>query len=406
MVDPAGLARAFEAAFGRAPRVYRAPGRVNLIGEHTDYNDGFVMPMALDRSTWVAAAPRDDRRLVVRSQEYSETVTLDLGTQSSQSSPSQTNSAGFAGLAFKPVWSDYVLGVATLLESPGADMLIASDVPIGAGLSSSAALEVACGFALADLSGLALDLDALARAAQRAEHEFAGTRCGIMDQMIACHGRAGHVLQLDTRTLERVHVPLPSRLRVVVCNTIVAHQLASAEYNARRADCEAGVRALSARFPEVRALRDATLDRLDAIIGDVAPYVWRRCRHVITENGRVLLAATALRQSDDAAFGALMAASHASLRDDYEVSCPELDVMTAIVSDLDGVFGARMTGGGFGGCTVALVDAAAADDRFRETIRDRYQANTGIRPDVWICAAGSGVEEVTEGAVYTQKISH
>ena len=383
MVDPAGLARAFEAAFGRAPRVYRAPGRVNLIGEHTDYNDGFVMPMALDRSTWVAAAPRDDRRLVVRSQEYGETVTCDLRTQSPQRAQSQTVSADSGASAFTSVhWSDYVRGIATCIDADGADMLIASDVPIGAGLSSSAALEVACGFALADLSGLALDLDALARAAQRAEHEFAGTRCGIMDQMIACHGRAGHVLQLDTRTLERIHVPLPSRLRVVVCNTMVAHQLASAEYNARRADCEAGVRALSARFPEVRALRDATLDRLDAIIGDVAPRVWRRCRHVITENDRVLLAATALRQSDDAAFGALMAASHASLRDDYEVSCPELDVMTAIVSDLDGVFGARMTGGGFGGCAVALVDAAAADDRFRETIEDRYQANTGIRPDV------------------------
>jgi galactokinase len=392
VIDPVGHVRAFEAAFGRAPRLYRAPGRVNLIGEHTDYNDGFVMPMALDRSTWVAAAPRNDRRLVVRSREYDETITVGLGTQSPQRSQSH--------------WSDYVRGVATLLESPGADMLIASDVPIGAGLSSSAALEVACGFALADLSGLALDLDTLARTAQRAEHEFAGTQCGIMDQMIACHGRAGHVLQLDTRTLERVYVPLPSRLRVVVCNTMVAHELASAEYNARRADCEAGVRALSARFPEVRALRDATLGRLDAIRGDVPPHVWRRCRHVITENDRVVQAAAALRQSDDAAFGALMAASHASLRDDYEVRCPELDVMTAIVSDLDGVFGARMTGGGFGGCAIALVDAAAADDRFRETIQDRYQANTGIRPDVWICAPGSGVEEVAESAVDTQKISH
>ena len=408
MVEPAGLARAFEAAFGRAPRVYRAPGRVNLIGEHTDYNDGFVMPMALDRSTWVAAAPRGDRRLVVRSQEYGETVTLDLGTQSPQSSQSQANVAGSAGVAFNGGvhWSDYVRGVATLIESAGADMLIASDVPIGAGLSSSAALEVACGFALAELSGRALDLDTLARTAQRAEHEFAGTRCGIMDQMIACHGRAGHVLQLDTRTLARVYLPLPSRLRVVVCNTMVAHELASAEYNARRADCETGVRALAARFPGVRALRDATLEKLDAVRGDVPPQVWRRCRHVITENDRVVSAAAALRQGDDAVFGALMAASHASLRDDYEVSCPELDVMTAIVSDLGGVFGARMTGGGFGGCAVALVDAAAADDRFRETIQGRYQANTGIRPDVWVCAAGSGVEEVIESAVDTQTISH
>jgi galactokinase len=394
VVDPDGLARAFEAAFGRAPRLYRAPGRVNLIGEHTDYNDGFVMPMALDRSTWVAAAPRDDGRFVVKSQQYNETVTFDLGTQSPLRAQSQTLSADSAVSAFESVhWSDYVRGIAMCVGSGGADMLIASDVPIGAGLSSSAALEVACGFALVDLSGGAVDLDTLALAAQRAEHEFAGTRCGIMDQMIACYGRAGHVLQLDTRTLERIHVPLPARLRVVVCNTMVAHELASAEYNARRADCEAGVRALSARFPDVRALRDATLERLDAIRGEVPPHVWRRCRHVITENDRVTRAAAALKLGDDAGFGALMAASHASLRDDYEVSCPELDVMTAIVSDLDGVFGSRMTGGGFGGCAVALVESAAADDRFRETIQDRYQANTGIRPDVWICAPGDGVQE-------------
>src|SRR5205814_7619268 len=178
--------------------------------------------------------------------------------------------------------------------------------------------------------------------------------------------------RLDTRTLRRVYVPLPSAVRVVVCNTMVTHALASAEYNARRADCEAGVQALSARFPGIRALRDATLDGLDAIRGDVSEPVWRHCHHVITENDRVVRAADALNRSDYAAFGALMAASHASLRDDYEVSCPELDAMADLAAELDGVFGARMTGGGFGGCVVALVEARTADDRFRDTIQQRY----------------------------------
>jgi galactokinase len=403
VVDADGIARAFAAVFGRAPRVYRAPGRVNLIGEHTDYNDGFVMPMALDRSTWVAAAARDDRRIVVRSRECDETVTIDLDHGRPEGlhkrSSRRESRAGLQACH----WADYVRGVATLLESPGADMLIASDVPIGAGLSSSAALEVACGLALSDLAGIVPDLDALARVAQRAEHEYAGTLCGIMDQMIACHGRAGHVMRLDTRTLECLHLPLPSSVRVVVCNTMVAHELASAEYNARRADCEAGVRALAARFPEIRALRDATLDQLDAITGDVTAQVWRRCRHVITENDRVVRAAAALTRSDYVAFGALMGASHASLRDDYEVSCPELDCMAGIAADVDGVFGARLTGGGFGGCAIALVDASAADARLRETIQQRYFASTGIRADVWICGAGSGVEKIAEGPENTER---
>jgi galactokinase len=378
---------------------------VNLIGEHTDYNDGLVMPMALDQSTWIAAAPRKDRKIVVRSEAYNETCTIDLDRGRAEDADCERSSH----------WAEYVRGVATILDGGGldaavgdgrirgADMLIASDVPIGAGLSSSAALEVACGFALADLAGIEPELDALARVAQRAEHDFVGTRCGIMDQMIACHGRAGQVLCLDTRTLESVYLPLPPSLRVVVCNTMVAHELASAEYNARRNDCERGVRALSTRFPEIHALRDATLDQLDAIGDDVTPQVRRRCRHVITETERVVRAAAALRRNDYAGFGALMAASHASLRDDYEVSCPELDRMAGIASDLEGVFGARMTGGGFGGCAIALVDARAADSRFRETIRERYQASTGIRADVWICGAGDGVEKVTEGSEHTEK---
>ena len=387
-IDPGELAGAFRARFGRDAHVYRAPGRVNLIGEHTDYNDGFVLPIALDRYTWVAAAPRADRTIVVHSREYDETVRVELGTQSTQSPQRH--------------WSDYVRGIATILDRvhepdavhqtgvTGADLLIASDVPIGAGLSSSAALEVACGYALSDLSGRTLDLDRLARAAQRAEHEFAGTRCGIMDQMIACHGREGAALLLDTRSLACRWVPVAPAVRVVICNTMVRHELASSEYNARRADCEAGVAELARTASSIRALRDVTLEQLDAARARMPERVHRRCRHVITENARVEAAADALAAGDFHRFGVLMDASHASLREDFEVSCPELDTMVEILRTLGGVYGARMTGGGFGGCAVALVDATGEASARQEAAR-RYRAATGIEPDVWVTTAGSGV---------------
>ena len=394
MIDPTDLAAEFEAHFGRTPRLYRAPGRVNLIGEHTDYNDGFVMPMALDRSTWVAAAPGNDRAIVVRSREYAQTVTLTIGDQPASR---EGNTSGH--------WSDYVRGVASVLGASGADLLVATDVPIGAGLASSAALEVAIGYALLNLANAPapgeagarenIDLTALALACQRAEHAYAGTRCGVMDQMIACHGRADHALMLDTRTLQCRWLPLPARVRVVVCNTMVTHQLAAGEYNARRADCEAGVRALGQQFPRIRALRDATMAQLSAIAPAISDRIVRRCRHVISENARVEQAARALTANDFVSVGGLMRESHVSLRDDYEVSCAELNTMVAIAGRIDGVYGARMTGGGFGGCAIALADAAAAAGAAHEIAR-RYEHETRVRPDIWICAAGPGVgkEEV------------
>ncbi|PYQ95564.1 MAG: galactokinase [Acidobacteria bacterium] len=368
VIDPTDLAAEFEAHFGRTPRLYRAPGRVNLIGEHTDYNDGFVMPIALDRSTWVAAAPGNDRAIVVRSREYAQTVTLTIGDQPESR---EGNTSGH--------WSDYVRGVASVLGTSGADLLVATDVPIGAGLASSAALEVAIGYALLDLANAPapgeagaredIDLTALALACQRAEHAYAGTRCGVMDQMIACHGRADHALMLDTRTLQCRWLPLPARVRVVVCNTMVTHQLAAGEYNARRADCEAGVRALGQQFPRIRALRDATMEQLGAIAPAISDRIVRRCRHVISENARVEQAARALTANDFVSVGGLMRESHVSLRDDYEVSCAELNTMVAIAGRIDGVYGARMTGGGFGGCAIALADAAAAEGAAHEIAR-------------------------------------
>jgi galactokinase len=373
----------FAVVRGRPGRLFRAPGRVNLIGEHTDYNDGFVMPVAIDRATWVAAAPRSDRLLVVTSDRVSGAARLDLDRLGDRTTGD---------------WTNYVAGVAAVLDRQtrlaGADLAIHSDVPIGAGLSSSAALEVACAYALLTLASREIDLTAVAQACQLAEHEFVGTRCGIMDQFIACHGRAGSALMLDTRSLDPKWLPLAPDLRILACNTMVSHQLASAGYNERRADCETGVRLLAPRFPNIRALRDVTPGQLEEAVDLLPERVYRRCRHVVLENARVLNAAAALEAGDAPRFGRLMYESHESLRRDHEVSSRELDIMVDAASDLAGVYGARMTGGGFGGCTVALVDAARADEIAGE-IRQRYEAATGLRPDVWICAAGDGVGEWT-----------
>jgi galactokinase len=359
---------------------YRAPGRVNLIGEHTDYNDGFVMPVAIDRGTTVTMVPRADRALVVRSAAYPDVVTIDLDRP---------------GGGPQGTWSDYVRGVAAVLERRGwrlngADLTIASDVPIGAGLSSSAALEVAVGYGLLDLAGHAIDRTALARACQEAEHEFAGTRCGLMDQFIACHGRAGHALMLDTRSLDAAWLPLPAGIAVIVCNTMTKHALATDGYNERRADCEAGARALAIRIPRIRALRDVTPGELAANQDALPERVYRRCRHVVTENARVEAAAAALAAGDLDAFGGLMRASHDSMRDDFEISTRELDLMVDAAMEADGTIGARMTGGGFGGCTVNLVRAERAA-AFETHVRTRFEAATGRVPEIYTCTASDGV---------------
>jgi galactokinase len=379
VTDPALLSADFQRTFGRAPRVFRAPGRINLIGEHTDYNDGFVMPVALERATWVAAAPRSDRLVLARSSQASGDAIVDLDEPHD----------GRTGQ-----WSDYVAGVAAVLSRSarltGADLLIRSDVPVGAGLSSSAALEVAVGYALLTISDEAVDLTSLARACQQAEHEFVGTRCGMMDQFIACHAHEGSALLLDTRSLAAEWRPLPADVSVLACNTMVTHRLAAAEYNTRREDCEAGVRLLAQRFPHVVALRDVTAADLESAADLLPERVFRRCRHVVLENARVLEAGESLHAGDLRRFGRLMQASHESLRTDYEVSCDELDVMVRVAASIPGVYGARMTGGGFGGCVVALVDSSVAAG-VSTRIRDGYLAETGLHPDVWVSAAGRGV---------------
>ena len=370
-------------SLGGQSRVFRAPGRVNLIGEHTDYNDGFVMPAAIDFSTWVTISPRDDRVVSVYSENFHEHVNFDLDDPA---------------LRPRRHWSDYVKGVAVTLERSGyrmrgAQLHIRGDVPLGSGLSSSAAIEVATGLALLENSGFAIDRAELAQLCQRAENEFVGMRCGIMDQFISCHGQKGKALLLDCRSRDYRLLPLNDETRLAICNTMVKHELAGGEYNKRRAECEEGVGHLAQRLPDVRALRDVTMADLESHRFDLPELVYRRCRHVISENARVVKAATALERSDLSDFGRLMDESHRSLRDDYEVSCDELDVMVKLARTVPGVFGARMMGGGFGGCTINLV-ASEGVGEFKRTVAEGYQEATGLAPEIYICNAADGAEEI------------
>jgi len=378
------LPKKFFNRYGRPARLFRAPGRVNLIGEHTDYNDGFVMPAAIDFSTWVAVAPRDDRKLVVYSENVAEGAEFDLNAASPQP---------------RHQWSDYVFGVAVMLEQAGynlrgADLLIFGNVPLGAGLSSSASIEVATGLALLENSGLAIDRVELAKLGQRSENAFVGMRCGIMDQFISCCGHIDRALWLDCRSLDYRLLPLPSGVSLAICNTMVRHELASGEYNQRRAECEAGVSSLARDLPDVRALRDVTLADLELYGRHLPETILKRCRHVVSENERVMEAAGALDRGDPAAFGRFMAESHRSLRDDYAVSCTELDLMVDIASQVKGVFGARMTGGGFGGCTINLVQTEHVEE-FKRAVAEKYELATGRAPEIYVTSAAQGAAEVT-----------
>ena len=382
-MDKKQISKKFMQHFTGEPRVFQAPGRVNLIGEHTDYNDGFVFPMAIEFYTTVAVAPTHDRKLYIRSMNMDELIAVDLNDNKKR----------------RNHWSDYVAGMASVLEGeglklPGASMLIDSDVPVGAGLSSSAALETAAGLALLSTVNVELESEKLALFGQKAENEFVGMNCGIMDQFISVHGKADHALFLDCRTLDYELVPLKAdKVRIVICNTMVKHELGSSEYNKRRAECEKGVQIMSADFPDIRALRDVSLEQFNSVADKLPEVVRRRCRHVISEDERTQASIASLNAGDVAEFGRLMNASHDSLRDDYEVSCKELDVLVDIARSQDGVFGARMTGGGFGGCTVNLV-AAEAVDVFVDAVSSQYQQKTGLTPDVYISVASEGAHEL------------
>jgi len=381
--EVAQLSEKFVRLYGTEGRFLQAPGRVNLIGEHTDYNDGFVMPVAIPLRTAVGIAPRTDQRLVLFSQNYEEKVEFDL-----ENLPDEP----------RRHWSDYVVGVAgKLLERGirlrGANLLIDGNVPQGAGLSSSASLEVSSCQAFLELSGIALAGAEMARLCQSAENDFVGARCGIMDQFVSVHGRKNHALLLDCRSLSYQHQPVPQEVHLVICNTMVRHSLAGSEYNERRRECEAGAEFFATKLSGVKALRDVSREDFEKYGGELPESVRKRCRHVITENGRVLEAAAALVRYDAKHFGQLMKQSHASLRDDFEVSCRELDVMAELAGRIEGVYGSRMTGGGFGGCTVNLVRSDRVEE-FSSKVAQGYEGATGKKPEIYVCTAADGVSDL------------
>ena len=357
---------------GGAICVSRAPGRVNLIGEHTDYNEGFVMPGAIALDTYAACSTNDSCHLSVRSLQQAESVRFPLNDP--EPKPRRD-------------WTDYVRGVLIELlrmgyAIGGADLLIDGRVPMNAGLSSSAALEVASALALLHATGSTLGAGDLARLCQWAENNFVGARCGIMDQFCSVSGTTGHAILLDCRSLQAKCVPVPQSLQIVTCNTMVKHSIAAGEYNQRRAECEECVKYFKSEQLHINSLRDLSERDLERHGSGLPEVLFRRCRHVITENSRVLRAADALESNDLETVATLMYESHASLRDDYEVSCAELDLMVDLAKNLPGVHGSRMTGGGFGGCTVSLVEGRAVEE-FKNEMAGRYERARGIRPEIY-----------------------
>ena len=390
-------AQKFEEIFG-GPSTFTAsaPGRVNLIGEHTDYNDGYVFPVAIDKYLNIAARQRSDRYVRLHALDVKDSYEFNL------SSPPSTEQA--------PAWSHYLLGVASLLQASGKkisgiDAVITGDVPIGAGLSSSAALSVSAALtfltASSETSSLEnpskpkIDNKELAALCQQVEHEFAGVNCGIMDQTISLLGREDQALFLDCRSLEHEHIPLNLKAHhIAICNTKVKRELAASEYNKRRAECERGVDILKQWLPGISSLRDISLADFKKYEDELPALTQKRCRYVIEENARVLDAVFALKTRTDESlgqFGRLMNASHKGLRDDYEVSCVELDLLTDLARSIEGVIGSRMTGAGFGGCTVSIVHEDALET-FRTLVTKEYHKQTGIEPEIYLCNVSGGAQ--------------
>jgi galactokinase len=392
MMSPSQLAALHLGSFSIPPQLFAAPGRVNLIGEHTDYCDGFVMPAAIDFSTIVAISPRTDGRIVAHSVNFNEHI--------DESIPELLDD-GFASLRAgrKVHWSDYPAGVLWALREHGVpiangfSLTIAGDVPLGAGLSSSASVEVATAFAVLGATSFDMPLPQIAQLCRRAENVFVGANVGIMDQFVSCCGAQDAAVMIDCRSLQYTLAPIPPEVRIVICNSMVNHSNAGGEYNTRRAEIEEGTAILHSHRPEIKALRDATVEDLAQWGNEMKPNVLRRCRHIITEDTRVLAAVTAFRNSDLTRFGELMAEAHASFRDDFEASCPEIDILVELAVKQPGCYGARITGGGFGGCTVNLV-AVDHVPAFVDAMRAGYLAATSITAEIYTSRASAGAHEI------------
>lgn len=370
----------FESIYGASPSIIaRAPGRVNLIGEHTDYNDGFVLPMAIDRAMWIALRPRDDGKVMLHSLDLDEVGEFDLNEPLVKD--------GEEG------WFEYVRGVAWALIEEGRELcgwegVMSGDVPIGSGLSSSAALQMVIARAFATVSDLEWDNATMALMVQRVENQWMGVNTGIMDQMISASGEAGSALLIDCRSLETMLVPLPSATKVVILDTTVQRGLVDSKYNERRSQCKE-----AAAYFGKSALRDVSLEEFIKVSPELAPLTRKRARHIVTEDTRTLQAVEAMRAGDAVKLGLLMNASHDSLRDDFEVTVSQLDAIVEIARGQDGCFGARMTGAGFGGCAVALVAEDSAES-FTQAVATQYEATTGLIPNIYVCVPTQGAESI------------
>jgi galactokinase len=385
MLDVSAVKKSHQHRYIAAPSVFAAPGRVNLIGEHTDYSEGFVMPAAIDFATVAAISPRGDRQIAIYSENFGEEAVFDLD---------------YLPHHARHHWSDYPVGVLTTLRKSGLEPIgfsisLKGDVPLGSGLSSSASVEVATALAILGVHPEAprFSPHEVARLCQRAENLFVGTQSGIMDQFVSCCGAEGHALLLDCRDLSYRLAPIPSTLSLVICNSMVKHSHAGGEYNTRRAEIEAGTQIIRMHRPEVTFLRDVTVADLERWGDEMLPNVLKRCRHVVTENLRTVAAADALERGDLRTLGRLMAESHASYRDDFEASCKEADILVELASREPVCIGARLTGGGFGGCTINLVHAAEADD-FARNLLEGYLAATGIAAEAYHCHAAAGARQL------------
>jgi galactokinase len=379
MHDPAIFRSMHNARFHAEPAIFAAPGRVNLIGEHTDYAEGFVMPAAINFVTLAAVSPRGDGKIAIYSENYSEEKLFEAANLPCKASQH---------------WTDYPLGVVAILAGegqavPSFSLSLWGDVPLGSGLSSSASVEVATALAVLYVIGASYPGPVLARLCQRAENEFVGANCGIMDQFISANGRKDHALLLDCRDLSFRLAPIPPNVALVIANTMVKHSIAGGDYATRRAESEAACAIINKHRGGVPFLRDATLEDLKKWGHEMTPESLKRARHVISENLRTVAACDALAKGDLVELGSLMAEAHASYSKDFEGSCPEADAMVALAQDLPGLIGARLTGGGFGGCTINLVEQSAAPD-FVEALGARYAAQIGIVPQIHICHASDG----------------
>ena len=388
--------RAFTEAFGSPPAVIAsAPGRVNLIGEHTDYNEGWVLPVGIDRRAWLAASPCPSSLVTLYAADLDESVTFRLTDLES--------GLDFAGRNL-PRWARYPAGIAHSLQAAGhelvgLDAVLASDVPIGAGLSSSAAVEVAFGLAWQTLSGLSLDRLTLARLCQQGENEYVGVLCGLMDPFVALHARPGHAVLFDTRSLQSEAVPLPADLALVVADSGVRHALGSSDYNERRQECLEAAQRLAEILPAVSALRDVTPEQLEEVGSRLPLRLLRRARHVVEEDRRVLQMVDRMRSGDRQGMGTLLREGHASVRDLFEVSHPDVDVLVDLADRSPACFGSRLTGAGFGGSTVSLVVASEAGP-FAKDLALAYQQATGRDAQVWVCESGGPAEiEIARGGL-------